>query len=176
MRWDDGDTHAVRRIFVTSDMVFSAFFDSLATDHDTVWRTVAVTSADESMGSAMGGGVYPDSSWVTIAAHPFEPSSAGPRARFVSWSDGDSNNPRRVFVVSDTSFTALFEPIVGIEGAEGVPYKVYVRQGRVAVEGVENEAVLIFDLMGRRHMVDERLPRGVYLVRIGTFTTRVVVM
>ena len=45
------------------------------------------------------------------------------------------------------------------------------------MEGVENEPVQIFDLMGRRHLADEHLPRGVYLVRIGNaFTKRVVLL
>ena len=212
---------------------------------DIVWRTVTVTSADTALGTVTGGGIYHDRSWVTIAAQPMESSVDEPLAQFVSWSDGDSNNPRRVFVVSDTTFTAifeaeqqhqievvandtergsvtggglyylgdtvtltatpyegyrfvewsdgdtsnprtvivtgdatytaLFEPVVGINGVEDAPYKVYVRQGRVIVEGVENERVQIFDLMGRRHSTNKRLPRGVYLVRIGNaFTKRVV--
>ena len=232
--------------FVHGNKAINLALDDISIVNGAEWRTVTVFSADTALGTVTGGGIYHDSSWVTIAAQPMEPSADGRYARFVGWSDGDSNNPRRVFVVSDTTFTAffeerqyqievvandstrgsvaggglyyfgdtvtltatpyegyrfvewsdgdtsnprtviviadatytaLFEPVVGINGVGDAPYKVYVRQGRVIVEGVENERVQIFDLMGRRRSTDECLPRGIYLVRIdNAFSKRIVVM
>ena len=69
---------------------------------DTVWRTVTVTSENESWGSVSGGGTYPDSSLVTLTAEPFE------GYHFIVWNDGDTVNPRQVLVISDTAFTAHF--------------------------------------------------------------------
>ncbi len=232
--------------FVHGNKAINLALDDISIVNGAEWRTVTVFSADTALGTVTGGGIYHDSSWVTIAAQPIEPSADGRYARFVGWSDGDSNNPRMVFVVSDTTFTAffeerqyqievvandstrgsvaggglyyfgdtvtltatpyegyrfvgwsdgdtsnprtvivtgdaiytaLFEPVMGIDGIGDAPYKVYVRQGRVIVDGVENERVQVFDLMGRRHSAEESLPRGVYLVRIGnTFAKRVVVL
>ena len=69
---------------------------------DTVWRTVTVTSNNESWGSVSGGGSYPDSSLVALTAEPSE------GYHFIAWNDGDTVNPRQVLVVSDTAFSALF--------------------------------------------------------------------
>ncbi len=32
-------------------------------------------------------------------------------SRFIMWSDGDSNNPRKVFVTQDTAFVAYFDTV-----------------------------------------------------------------
>ena len=69
---------------------------------DTVWRTVDANSANPDMGTVIGGGMYMDSSVVTLTAR-----SLG-NSEFDIWNDGDTTNPRQIFVISDTSFTAFF--------------------------------------------------------------------
>ena len=72
---------------------------------DTVWRIVTARSTDDAMGTVMGGGTYPDSTMVTLSALP----NAG--YTFGSWNDNDTHAVRRIFVTSDTLFTASFVPI-----------------------------------------------------------------
>ena len=54
-------------------------------------------------GEVLGGGRFPDESDDTITAIP------APGFAFVSWSDGVTENPRVVHLMSDTTFTAIFQ-------------------------------------------------------------------
>ena len=62
-----------------------------------------VQTSNPSMGSVYGGGYLPDSTWYQIGAHP------KPGYRFSHWNDSVTDNPRQVFLLSDTTFTAYFE-------------------------------------------------------------------
>ena len=107
-QWNDGDTSNPRQVFVVSDTAFTAYFrvvDTLPNLPDTVWRMVLAASADEGLGTVAGGGLVPDSSWVSLVA---EPLALDVRVAFDRWNDGDTSNPRQVFVVSDTAFIAHF--------------------------------------------------------------------
>ncbi len=98
LNWSDGDTNNSRIITLTGDITLTAYFASS--------YTVTVTSANDSMGTVSGGGEYAFGSEVTITA------TAAEGYRFVSWSDGDTDNPRTVVVNSDSTFTANFAPIM----------------------------------------------------------------
>ena len=52
---------------------------------------------------ATGGGCFPDESDDTITA------IANPGFAFVSWNDGSTENPRVIHLMSDTTFTAIFQ-------------------------------------------------------------------
>lgn len=67
-------------------------------------RMVIAEADDECHGRVEGGGERYDSTYITLTAVP----EVG--YRFSHWSDGDSNNPRQVYLLSDTSFVAVFEP------------------------------------------------------------------
>lgn len=54
-------------------------------------------------GEVLGGGRFPDESDDTITA------IAAPGFAFVSWNDGSTENPRVVHLMSDTTFTAIFQ-------------------------------------------------------------------
>ena len=54
-------------------------------------------------GEVLGGGRFPDESDDTITAIP------APGFAFASWSDGVTENPRVVHLMSDTTFTAIFQ-------------------------------------------------------------------
>jgi hypothetical protein len=54
-------------------------------------------------GDVLGGGRFPDESDDTITA------IAAPGFAFVSWNDGSTENPRVVHLMSDTTFTAIFQ-------------------------------------------------------------------
>ena len=66
---------------------------------------VDVTAADPTQGSTQGSCRYGDSATLTISAIP------NPTYRFSHWNDGDTNNPRNVFITQDTVFTAFFERV-----------------------------------------------------------------
>lgn len=87
------------------DFLIEAYFDTthINPQPDTVWRTVTL-HCDSTMGSVSGGGVYVDSSMVTITA------TANDGYRFMQWDDGDTNAARTLLLVSDTTFTAYFAP------------------------------------------------------------------
>ena len=65
---------------------------------------VHLASADSTQGMALYTAFYPDSSYQTITAAPNH------GFLFSHWNDGDTTNPRTVFVTSDTAFTAFFRP------------------------------------------------------------------
>lgn len=95
VRWNDGDTSAVRSITVSSNAVYTAEF---AVDN----YTVSVKSANTEMGTVSGGGVYANLSKITIAANP----KSG--YKFVKWSDGNTATVRAVTVTGNASYTAEF--------------------------------------------------------------------
>lgn len=93
--WNDGDTVNPRLITVTKDTTFIAMFA-----RNTYY--VSVQSADPVMGSASGGDSVEFLGTASVSAVP----SYG--YHFVSWNDGDTNNPRSVVVTQDSLIVALF--------------------------------------------------------------------
>ena len=70
---------------------------------DYQWFVHAAT-ADSAQGMALGTDYCTDSTQVTISAVP----NRG--FRFLHWNDGNTDNPRSVYLTSDTAFTAFFRP------------------------------------------------------------------
>ena len=190
--WQDGNTTNPRQVLVTIDTTFTAYFsvDSLPPTPpvpDTVWRTVTVLSADDGLGEVTGGGVYPDSSWVTIAAYPLAPDSANLLYEFDHWNDGDTVNPRQIFVTSDTTFTAYFSvdsvpptPPVGIGDVHPPVLEVYPNpsHGKITVTLNTTAYLTVTDITGRRVLpptktdtsIQLSLPRGIYFIHAATET------
>lgn len=67
--------------------------------------TITVTSANTTMGTVSGGGIYKDGTEVTLTATP----KSG--YRFVKWSDGATANPYTFKATKDVTLTANFEKI-----------------------------------------------------------------
>lgn len=105
--WNDGDTTNPRQVFVTSDTSFVAYFTPKA-----VYNVNAITSHPY-LTSVSGVGVYYDGETATLGA------SNAVGLEFSSWDDGDTNNPRQVVVVSDTSFKAIYH-LVGYQEIDGI--------------------------------------------------------
>jgi hypothetical protein len=162
-QWADGNTSNPRVVTVTGDMTYTAVFEP-------VMYTLTVEANDYSMGQVTGGGSYAYGSEVTIEARAFG------GYRFTGWSDGVQEEQRTVTVTEDASYMAMFEPNVGISEVDETSYNVYVSNGRIVVDGVEDSCVQIYDLAGRKHTTKERLPMGVYMVRIGNVVTKKVVV
>lgn len=162
-QWSDGVTSNPRVITVTGDMTYTAVFEP-------VMYTLTVAANDYSMGQVTGGGSYAYGTEVTIEARAFG------GYRFIGWNDGVMDEQRTVTVTADATYTAIFEQNAGIEDVENASYKVYVSNGHIVVEGVEEKRVQVYDLTGRKHSLSEQLPTGVYMVRIDNKVTKKVVV
>ena len=92
--WNDGNTENPRTVTVTSDTAFMAIFTETETT-----PTITVTVNDETMGSAT---YTMDGNTAVLTATPNE------GYRFLTWNDGNMENPRTVTVTSDTTFMAIF--------------------------------------------------------------------
>ena len=95
-QWNDGNSENPRTVIITQDTNFVAIFEI-----DTFF--VSVVANDEKMGTTLGNGIYDWNTEITISATPEE------HYHFVSWSDGNTSNPRIVVIDKDTTFVALFE-------------------------------------------------------------------
>ena len=95
--WSDGNTTNPRIVTLTQDTVFTAIFQANIQRY-----TITVMSVNDSMGTVSGGGIYEEGSQVTITA------TAAEGYHFVSWNDGDTNNPRIITVTEDTTYIANF--------------------------------------------------------------------
>ena len=164
--WDDGDTNNPRIITLTSDTAFVAYF---ALNN----YTVTVISANDSMGTVSGGGTYEAGSQVTITA------TAAEGYRFVSWNDGDTNNPRIITVTEDTTYIATFEENVGIENIDILSELTFYpnpTSGIITFNRNDIMKVEVLDAMGRMLEVYEnaytidisKLAKGYYAMRITT--------
>ncbi len=145
---------------------------------------VSVTSADPSMGTVEGGGLFGNGDTAVLVA------TAKSGYRFSHWSNGaadnpllatvdeDTLNPRAVAVMSDTLFTAHFVPDTAVHSAicpVAESPKIYVRDGRVVVEADGWQQMDVYDAMGRQ-VTDAVLRRGVYFVKVGECPIRKVVV
>ncbi|MBQ5892131.1 MAG: leucine-rich repeat domain-containing protein [Bacteroidales bacterium] len=96
--WNDGNTDNPRVVNVSSDTTFTAIFEELP-NHN---YNVNVSINNDAFGSVY---IENDCNSSTITA------TANNCYQFVSWNDGNTENPRVVNVSSDTSLTANFEEI-----------------------------------------------------------------
>lgn len=175
VQWSDGNTDTTRIITVTSDTTFTAYF----AQNETPIFTINVISANNSMGIANGGGIYPQDTAITITAN------ALPGYQFDSWHDGITDNPRTVIVTADTTYIANF---VSLQGIEEVVYSYQIfalPHYTIMLSNVKDKDITIFDMMGRpifsRHndMAQISIPMpsaGVYLVTVGAGTPQRIVL
>jgi hypothetical protein len=96
--WNDGNTDNPRVVNVSSDTTFTAIFEELP-NHN---YNVNVSINNDAFGSVS---IENDCNSSTLTA------TANNCYQFVSWNDGNTENPRVVNVSSDTSLTANFEEI-----------------------------------------------------------------
>ena len=96
--WNDGNTENPRTVSLTSDTAFMAIFmEAVSTP------TITLTVNNEAMGSAS---YTLDGNTAVLTATANEGYS------FLTWSDGNTENPRTVTVTSDTAFMAIFAEAV----------------------------------------------------------------
>ena len=126
--WSDGLTTNPRTITVNANANYTAYF---ITGGGGTMYTVNVVSENPLLGSVSGGGTYPAGAVIQISATP------SPSARFVSWDDGNADNPRTVTVTGDITYTAKFEALQNytITVVSGNPAMGTVEGGGTFLEG-----------------------------------------
>ena len=170
--WSNGVTANPYTFAVISDVELTALFVEEGEDV----FTVTVESADPTMGSVSGGGQALSGGTVTFSATPRE------GYRFLTWNDGNTENPRTVTVTGNITYTAYFESTQGIGDVDVAEIKIFASDGRIVVQGAEGMETRVYDLMGREVVKATQngdtpvLPTGVYLVKVGTLPARKVVV
>ena len=164
-QWSDGNTENPRTITITEDINLTAEF---AIDQ------YQVTLKSNGNGSVTGSGTYDYGTKVTIEA------IADKGYHFEKWSDGNTENPRKITVTEDMTLTAEFakeEVEVDIENILITSANVYSSNGRLHVEGAETD-YYVLDMAGRLiysgRDTELQLPRGVYVVNVGGEVQKVV--
>ncbi len=108
-KWSDGNTDLERTFTLTEDINLTA---EVVKDH-------YINLLSDENGFTSGSGYYTDGN-VEISATANDPTSY----RFDHWSDGNTENPRTIYVTSDTTLTAYF-----IQGWDGVSSSVPAGDG-----------------------------------------------
>ena len=93
-QWSDGNKDNPRTVTVTADATYTAEF--------ALQNYVVTATCDPQHGQVTGGGTYPYGSEVTLTA------TANKGYAFTQWSDGNKENPRKVTVTADATYTAEF--------------------------------------------------------------------
>lgn len=95
VRWSDGNTNTPRIVNITQDTTLTAYFASN-------WINVFLSTNNAAWGTTSGEGTYYYNTNVTLTASPL------PHYHFEQWSDGNTNNPRALTLIQDTTLTAIF--------------------------------------------------------------------
>lgn len=136
-----------------------------------VLDTIEVVSANETMGTVTGGGVFEDGTEITISATPNN------GYRFVRWNDNNTDNPRTIVCEGNATYTAYFEliPTTGINDVNAADVKLFPNptSGNLYVEVEGLQKVEIIDAVGRVVLSQNNgtvnmstLANGIYTVRV----------
>ena len=106
--WDDGIASNPRDIVVLQDSTFVALFAISQ-------YTVNVVSDNPTWGFVTGGGTFYYGDTIEISATPYI------GFEFVSWTDGNTDNPRTVIVTEDITYTAHFSILQCVIKTEVTP-------------------------------------------------------
>ena len=188
--WSNGSTENPLRIVVTSDTVLTAHFSPLEQ-----YRVEGVSSDDAKGYVVVDDSIHFEDDTATLMAIP-----TGGRYVFSSWSTGDTANPLRIVVVSDTTVMAFFASRgVGVAtvGDGGATFVLMPNPARgqttvTLAEGFGGGTLRMQDAAGREVLRRElsrgtrtsvlkvaELPAGTYFVTLttteGTSTQRLVI-
>ena len=94
VRWNDGNTDATRKVYVSGDSTYTAYFAA------NQYRLTLEVSGN---GTVTGGGLYDYGTEVTITATP------DACYHFENWSDDDTHPTITVTITGDMTLTAFFE-------------------------------------------------------------------
>ena len=162
--WSDGNTDNPRTILPIQAVGLTAIF---AIDQ----HTVTVLSNDDNMGTVDGNVTADYGTVIQISATAYDGYA------FVSWNDGNTENPRYITVESDTTFVATFQLVDGIEDVNMSNVDVYSYNNQVVIANAEGFSVEIFDMSGRLVVSENSISQsvcrytistdGIYLVKVG---------
>ena len=113
--WNDGVADNPRIITVTEDATYTAMFMQSGSIET---YTINALSGNPNYGTVYGGGTYAANTFVNLYAIAYEGYD------FVSWSDGNTDNPRRITVTGNAMYIATFVPATGID--ENVVFEINV--------------------------------------------------
>ena len=181
LTWSDGNMENPRTVTITSDTAFMAIFTEAVST-----PTITLTVNNEAMGSAS---YTMDGNTAVLTATANEGYS------FLTWSDGNMENPRTVTITSDTAFMAIFtasssSSLQEVNAREFAlypnPAKSFVTLEFEALK--ENTLLQILDLNGRKVRTFDlkagqetlrieigNLPEGVYTVMLGNTAKKLIV-
>jgi hypothetical protein len=181
VQWNDGNTDNPRTITVTQDTTFTAVFNVEGIFH------VSVFANNTTMGTVGGSGDYVKDNIAIIAATSYS------GYRFVSWNDGNTDNPRMLTVTQDTMFIATFEINTGITDIESSTISVYPNPTRdnihiVLPENVSNAVFTLYDMQGKALIQQQisnqdvvsvdNLAAGIYIYNVrtekGSYTGKII--
>ena len=176
--WNDGDIRNPRPLTLTGDLTLWAMFFPMVID--TVIQelaTLSVNTANANFGLGVGSCTVPVNTWVEICALPLDGTFSG-------WSDGSTENPRRVRVENSMSLTAFFEQLaapsaavpkwsvrsegrgVVVVGAKGMELEVYRLDGTLAAATFATSEQVFIPLQAS----------GTYVVRVGVLGAKKVIV
>ena len=95
LQWNDGNGTNPRTIQMTQDSTFTAIFVPNNS-------YIVIEPNDPTMGTTSGTGTYGYNAPVTMTATAYS------GYHFLKWNDGNTQNPRYMAAVCDTTFTAIF--------------------------------------------------------------------
>ena len=96
VQWSDGNTDNPRTLVLTQDTILTAIFSPNQ-------YSITTASADPERGSTAGDTTVNYLDYVSISA------TANYGYHFAQWNDGNTDNPRTVQVIGDTTYTAQFD-------------------------------------------------------------------
>ena len=104
----------------------------------------------------------------------------------MNWSDENTENPRTVTVTGNATYKAFFTPVSSISDVNMSQLEVYSFQNHIVVNQAEGMTVEIYDMLGKRIVLDADNAKanrvftvnttGIYMVKVGdTFFKKVIV-
>ena len=164
VRWSDGNTDNPRIVTVREALTLTAIF---AIDQ----HIITVLSANMNMGTVTPGGTYDYGTEIFISADALE------GYEFVSWNDGNTDNPRTIIVEQDSTFIANFQLSDGINDLTMPDINIYSYEDQIVIVNAEGFSVEVFDMSGRLVVSESRIAQsecrytisapGIYLVKVG---------
>ena len=136
---------------------------------------INAVSSNEAYGTVEGGGSYYPGDTALLTARPAD------GYRFVSWSNGATENPLRYFVTGPVSIIGSFLPNVGIDGIDDSKLKIEISGLELKVENPDGLPVELYDITGRllsthhSSLITHHFSTpGVYLLRTSSATYKIV--
>ncbi|MBO7132700.1 MAG: T9SS type A sorting domain-containing protein, partial [Bacteroidales bacterium] len=154
--------------------------DSVVTLHLTVnsvqYYNIFVISSYNAYGTTTGTGVYEANAVVPISA------IANEGYEFLSWNDGNTDNPRTIMVTGDATYVASFIPATGIEENATLNISLFPNPATDILNITSSETISEIEIVNTLGQVVyrtevnadnavcdvEELTSGVYMVRIRT--------